>query len=834
MSTRSLSPADRRLQTTFLVSIGLLTGFAGLILSASLSRIFPAALSPLVAAGTLYYVDHCRRRLFSTLIANLLGLAALATAIHSFTDSNLERLTAGTDFLVFLTWIVLGMQKTPRQFWWLAALSVLQVTTAGVLTASVGFGSALFLMSLLMIWTLSVFSLYRTALWHSQNSATVPVGPAPLPSPRGRWRQRTMRFLRGFLGLTAKSSLTTTSPPASASVFVRHGLDRDPAELWTGRRFCLSLVGSWFISVVVGLCVFAVFPRIWVSGGLGLVEGAGGAGTGNRRTGFAESVQLGQTGSLLQSNRLAFTFHVRSLPDLASEPVETLQKSLQTDEFRLRGLVFATYERGRWISTPPERDIPDENRPFPQMGAFHEITLTAQQASSRVVLAPHPVARIKPPAGRNINQRSLSNMLTWSGPGAATAPAGPMTIVVECPSLLLQPEVAWPFWQIDPRMPAAIRHHTIARLNKQARQYYQMAGQFNSLPKLYELARQLSGHRGRVLSEAECLRTTLEWLSTSNGFRYTLDQPSVPFDRDPIEHFLFETRAGHCEYFASAAVLLLQAMDIPARLVTGYSGCELNPEHQHYEVLDRHAHAWGEAWIGGQWVTFDPTPMAARLDSRKSIAERSLLSGFQAALTDFWKGSVNSMTAERQRAMVAPVLQAARNLFDRIRQQGIWPFIREFFAALLAPSSGRLTLRSAAAWILLITCTGLAVRTLRTRIGKGLLTAFRDRFLTRSTPTRSVIRFYSRFCEICERAGMQIPPSATAHEIAKVALNAFGPQLSRSGLEDLPDRIATAFNRVRFGHGLLSADEANALGNDIGRFAIVIESSLDPARSFSV
>jgi len=829
LNTISLSTADRRLQTTFLVSIGLLTGCAGLVLSASLSRIFPAALSPLVAAGTLYYVDHCRRRLFSTLIANLLGLAALAAAIRSFTDSNLERLTAGTDFLVFLTWIVLGMQKTPRQYWWLAALSVLQVTTAGVLTASVGFGTALFLMSLLMIWTLSVFSLYRAALWHSQNSKAVPAVSVPLSGPRGRRRQRTLRFLRGFLGFPTKSTQTTASPPATASVLVRHGLDRDSAELWTGWRFCLSMAGSWFLSVLVGLCVFAVFPRIWVSGGLGLVEGAGGAGSGNRRTGFAESVQLGQTGSLLQSNRLAFTFQIRSLPGLTPEPVETLQKSLQTDEFRLRGLVFATYERGRWISTSPERDIPDENRPFPQMGAIHEITLTAQQATRRVVLAPHPVARITPPAGRIINQRSLSNMLTWSGPGATSAPTGPVTIVVECPSLLLQPEVASPFWQVDPRMPASIRQHIVARLNQQAQQYYRMSGQFSSLPRLYELARQLSGPRGRVLSEAEMLRTTLEWLSTSNGFRYTLDQPVVPFDQDPIEHFLFETRAGHCEYFASAAVLLLQAMDIPARLVTGYSGCELNPGKQQYEVLDRHAHAWGEAWIGGQWVTFDPTPAADRLDSRRSIAERSLLSGFQAAITDFWKGSVNSMTAERQRAIVAPVLQAARDILDRIRRQGIWPFIREFFAALMAPSSGRLTLRSAAAWILLISCAGLAVRTLRAGSGQRLLTAFRNRFLTRSPHTRSIIRFYSQFCELCERAGLKISPAATARENAEAALAALRPQLSQAGLEDLPVRIANAFNRVRFGHGLLSGDEATALGNDLLRFATVIESSLDPA-----
>jgi len=828
MNTAAISSADRRLQATFLISIGLLTGFAGLILASSLSRIFPAALSPLVAALTLFYVDHHRRKLLSTLTANLLGLAALAVALNNFSDSNLERLTAGTDFLVFLTWIVLGMQKTPRQYWWLAALSVLQVTTAGVLTASVGFGTALFLMSLLMIWTLSVFSLYRTALWHNQQTATVAAAGAGEPRVRVPWRRRLLKFFRGFLGIAPKSSSIAPQQQGLVGVIIRHGLDRDPGDIWTGWRFSFSVLGSWIISILVGLFVFAVFPRIWVSGGIGLANTASAGGSGNSSTGFSDSVQLGQTGSLLQSNRLAFTFHVRSLPERKPERVEALQKSLKVDEFQLRGLVFAAYDRGRWISTSPQFDTPDMNLPFPQMAAFHEITLTAQQPQSRVVLAPHPIARITPPEGRTINLRSLANMLTWLGPGSATAPVGPMTVIVECPSLLLQPEAASPFWHIDPRLPASVQQLRFTQLNEQASRFYRMGEISNRLPRLYELARRLSGPRTRLASEVDRLRKTLEWLNSENGFRYTLDQPTVPFDKDPVEYFLFESRAGHCEYFASAAVLLLQAMGIPARLVTGYSGCEWNPEKQHYEVLDRHAHAWGEAWIGGRWVAFDPTPLAARILTSRSVAERSLLSGFQAVISDFWKGSVNSMSAERQRAIFQPVLQAARNTFERIRRQGIWPFIREFFTALLAPSSGRLTLSSAAAWILMITLMGLAVRTLHAGAGRGLFNAFRDRFLTSRTHVRSVIRFYSQFCELCERGGLSISESATARENAEAARVAFLPQLSRAGLEDLPFRIAAAFNLVRFGRGLLSHEEATAIGNDLSRFAAVIQSPLDP------
>ncbi|MGV2342145.1 MAG UNVERIFIED_CONTAM: hypothetical protein LVR18_51995 [Planctomycetaceae bacterium] len=93
-----------------------------------------------------------------------------------------------------------------------------------------------------------------------------------------------------------------------------------------------------------------------------------------------------------------------------------------------------------------------------------------------------------------------------------------------------------------------------------------------------------------------------------------------------------------------------------------------------------------------------------------------------------------------------------------------------------------------------------------------------------------MIRFYSQFCELCERGGLAISEAATARENAEAARIAFLPQLSSAGLEDLPFRIATAFNLVRFGRGLLSHEEATAIGNDLTRFAAVIQSSLDPGK----
>lgn len=80
----------------------------------------------------------------------------------------------------------------------------------------------------------------------------------------------------------------------------------------------------------------------------------------------------------------------------------------------------------------------------------------------------------------------------------------------------------------------------------------------------------------------------------------------------PLETFLFETRRGHCEYFASSMVLLLRAVGIPARLVTGFYGAEWSAWEGAWVVRQSNAHAWVEAWLGdGEgWAVYDPTPPA--------------------------------------------------------------------------------------------------------------------------------------------------------------------------------------------------------------------------------
>ncbi|MEM7254271.1 MAG: transglutaminase domain-containing protein [Pseudomonadota bacterium] len=95
-----------------------------------------------------------------------------------------------------------------------------------------------------------------------------------------------------------------------------------------------------------------------------------------------------------------------------------------------------------------------------------------------------------------------------------------------------------------------------------------------------------------------------------DGFRYTLVQTprGIMASRNALRRFLEDTRAGHCEYFATATALALRATGIPARYVTGYAVAEWSPLEGAFVVRKRHAHAWVSAFVEGRWVTIDTTP----------------------------------------------------------------------------------------------------------------------------------------------------------------------------------------------------------------------------------
>lgn len=102
-------------------------------------------------------------------------------------------------------------------------------------------------------------------------------------------------------------------------------------------------------------------------------------------------------------------------------------------------------------------------------------------------------------------------------------------------------------------------------------------------------------------------------------FHYTLTPPEM--EENPIESFLFKTRYGFCSHYASAFVYLMRVAHIPARVVTGYQGGELNKVGDFLEIRQADAHAWAEVWLESRgWIRVDPTAAIAPERIERSIS----------------------------------------------------------------------------------------------------------------------------------------------------------------------------------------------------------------------
>jgi protein-glutamine gamma-glutamyltransferase len=171
-------------------------------------------------------------------------------------------------------------------------------------------------------------------------------------------------------------------------------------------------------------------------------------------------------------------------------------------------------------------------------------------------------------------------------------------------------------------------------------------------PRTLVLAQELRRQFGAGASAAPALvDAVLERLRTG-GYSYTLD-PGV-YGQNTADEFWFDRRAGFCEHIASSFVILMRALDIPARIVTGYQGGELNGLDGYWTVRQRDAHAWAEVWLQGQgWVRVDPTSAVSpgRIGSLERLrAPEGLLAGavrtlnptLAAQLRDAWEAVNNS------------------------------------------------------------------------------------------------------------------------------------------------------------------------------------------------
>ncbi len=263
-------------------------------------------------------------------------------------------------------------------------------------------------------------------------------------------------------------------------------------------------------------------------------------------------------------------------------------------------------------------------------------------------------------------------------------------------------------------------------------------------------------------------------------FGYSLVTPSRVRD-DPVEDFLFEARAGHCEYFATAMVLLLRAQSIPSRLVTGFRQGRWVDLTDFEVVRKSDAHAWVEVFDKQTgWNAFDPTPSAPEaLDS----GTFGLFAEGIASLRLIWDMYVVA--------------------FDYERQRNVWGGVGAGFRILAA--TGRRTLsfleRRAVLWGSMSTLLIFIFILGRTRWGRKWRLRLRIpwpfRWASLAERPEAAVRFYEDLLTHLESLGFTKPVGATPAEFA----SSLEPQLP--GMSEL----TTLYYRLRFGGQALAPEQ---------------------------
>jgi hypothetical protein len=292
-------------------------------------------------------------------------------------------------------------------------------------------------------------------------------------------------------------------------------------------------------------------------------------------------------------------------------------------------------------------------------------------------------------------------------------------------------------------------------------------------PRIPELARSMT--RG-IATDAEKARVIEQRLRHDYGYTLQLLPSAVA---DPLAHFLFVRKKGHCEYFASAMAVMLRTLGIPARVATGFQSGVYNPLTQAQVVRASDAHSWVEAWLPGSgWTTFDPTPVDPR-GAGGAIGSRLAL--FLDAADQFWQDWVLSYDVERQVVLASRMEESSR----RFRM----PWISDIAEGL--KQAAALARRSAAGLIALAAFLILAVI-----YGPNLKSWWRRfsgvrRARRGQGQASDATLLYQRMLKVLSRRGFQKPAWLTPAEFARV--------LPQSEVSILVEDLTAAYNEFRFG-----------------------------------
>lgn len=282
-------------------------------------------------------------------------------------------------------------------------------------------------------------------------------------------------------------------------------------------------------------------------------------------------------------------------------------------------------------------------------------------------------------------------------------------------------------------------------------------------PRIPALAKTITSSDDSNYTRAKSIESYLR-----SKLGYTLDLPGD--EADPLAHFLFERKRGHCEYFASAMAIMLRTLGIPSRVVNGFRGGEYNDLNRTYIIRGRDAHSWVEAFFPEYgWVAFDPTPAVPFLAGGEASSRLAL---YLDALHEMWREWIVNYDFNHQIRLGSEITSGAGNLQSAIH---IW-YTRKYTQILRRVRKIRGALSSAN--MVLICALGLAIMALPfvPRAWK----AFRRARLLKNpqgAPRTSASLWYARMIKIMARRGILKTPAQTPSEFASTIGDA---QMQRS------------------------------------------------------
>jgi transglutaminase-like putative cysteine protease len=512
---------------------------------------------------------------------------------------------------------------------------------------------------------------------------------------------------------------------------------------------------------VLTAAMFFAFPRV----GFGLLSNLG--ARVQSVAGFGDDVELGGFGTIRDDPTVVMRVKMAKMP---SPPPQSIG-------LRLRGTSFDRYREGRWsrthIAGEDVRRLQDTyvlHRPPKPGDERYEIILDPMEEAvlfipeGTVALQVPPVVR----SGRNRYRKIVY------APGLDIRHRDHFDAPLTYQAFASPSERAFPE-SVPPKL---------------QERYLEVPDGYE---RISELARSIAGGLGRPIDKAQRIEG---FLRGGGGYRYSLEQPATE-GKDPLYVFLFEAKAGHCEYFSTAMAIMMRSLGLPARNVTGFLGADYNPYGNYYAVRNGNAHSWVEVLLDGKWVTFDPTPasrQASTVPSGLVVKLRQMMDALRVRWAEY---VVEFNIRDQVRALrgLAAWYQSLRS--DR----------RAFALQTEIPdeedSGLDVPLRPDWRWFVAIMglfCIGVLLvrwnqkRRRQTRVGRQL-DPDRDR----------AVRLYLSLEDSLRRTGQARPPDVTPSEHAD--------QLGRSGYPaaDEVSAITDAYLATRFGETQMSTHDYHRL-----------------------